>query len=289
MNVGMMLSQAPEDGSGGTWQEILDMARLAEDGGADSVWVCDHFIYLPADKPRIGLHEAWTLVSALAASTERVQIGTLVLASSFRPPALLARMAATADDIAGGRLILGIGSGWYEPEYRAFGYPFDHRVSRFEEAAEIVVRLLREPSVSFEGRWNRLEEAFILPTPAHQTPILIAAGRPRMMRITARFADAWQTAWFGLPNDDYAKEREAFQAACEAEGRDPATVELTVGVNVGARDAADKSLALEPAAIAEGLGTWAELGIAHVMLGVEPTTPAGYEVALEGIRRFRAG
>jgi alkanesulfonate monooxygenase SsuD/methylene tetrahydromethanopterin reductase-like flavin-dependent oxidoreductase (luciferase family) len=289
MKVGVMLSQAPEDGAGGTWQEIRAMAHLAEDGGADSVWVCDHFMYQPSDRPRIGYHEAWTLVSALAAATERVQIGTLVLATSFRPPGLLAKMAATADDVAAGRLILGIGCGWYELEYQAFGYPFDHRVGRFEEAAEIVVRLLRDGDVSFEGRWYTLDDAIVLPKPAHRTPILIAAGKPRMMQITARFADAWQTAWFGRPNDAYLDERRQFEDACQAEGRDPSTVELTVGVNCGASDDEAKSLRLDASAIADGLGEWAALGIGHVMLGVEPTTPAGYEIALEGVRRFRAG
>jgi alkanesulfonate monooxygenase SsuD/methylene tetrahydromethanopterin reductase-like flavin-dependent oxidoreductase (luciferase family) len=143
MKVGLCLAQAPQDGAGGTWREILGMARLAEDGGADSLWVSDHFLYRPKDGgDETGYHEAWSLVSAVAASTSRVQIGTLVLATSFRPPGITAKMAATADDVAGGRLILGLGCGWHEPEYLAFGYPFDHRVARFEEALEIIVRLL---------------------------------------------------------------------------------------------------------------------------------------------------
>ena len=255
-----MLPQAPEDGAGATWREIRAMARLAEDGGADSVWVCDHFLYRPGDGRQTGYHEAWTLVAALAAATERVEIGTLVLATSFRPPGLLAKMAATADDVAGGRLILGLGCGWHEPEYRAFGYPFDHRVGRFEEALEIITRLLREGSVSFAGRWHTLDDAIILPAPAHRTPMLVAAGRPRMLRATARLADAWQVAWFGRPDAKFATYRELLAVACEAEGRDPATLETTVGVDVGGDDPDDPHLELDPAAIADGLAEWAALG-----------------------------
>ena len=246
MKVGLCLSQSPEDGAGGTWQEILDMARLAEAGGADSIWLSDHFFHRPQGGGQTGYHEAWTLLSALAAATERVEIGTLVLATSFRSPGLLAKMAATADDVAGGRLILGLGCGWHEPEYRAFDFPFDHRVGRFEEALEIVDGLLREGSVTFSGRWYSLDDAIVLPAPAHRTPIMVAAGRPRMMRATARFADQWQTAWFGRPDANYRTELDAFRAACDAEGRDPATVELTVGVNAGGDDPDDPRLDARP-------------------------------------------
>jgi probable F420-dependent oxidoreductase len=287
MKVGLCLAQSPEDGAGGTWREIVEMARLAESGGADSIWVSDHFFYRPRDGGQTGYHEAWTLLSALAAATDRVEIGPLVLATSFRSPGLLAKMAATADDVAGGRLILGLGCGWHEPEYRAFGYPFDHRVGRFEEALEIVVRLLREGSVTFKGRWYELDDAIVLPAPARRMPIMVAAGRPRMMRATARFADQWQTAWFGRPDANYRAELDTFRASCDAVGRDPATVELTVGVNGGGDDPDDPRLALDPAAIADGLAEWAELGVGHVQVAVFPATPAGFETALEGIRRFR--
>ena len=113
-------------------------AQHAEAIGLDSVWVFDHFFYRPADGPTEGMHEAWTMVSAVAASTSRVEIGQLVMCASFRNPGLLAKMAATADAVSGGRLILGIGAGWHDPEYAAFGYPVDHRVDRFEEALRII-------------------------------------------------------------------------------------------------------------------------------------------------------
>jgi len=288
MKVGLCLAQAPQDGAGGTWREILGMARLAEDGGADSLWVSDHFLYRPKDGgDETGYHEAWSLVSAVAASTSRVQIGTLVLATSFRPPGITAKMAATADDVAGGRLILGLGCGWHEPEYQAFGYPFDHRVARFEEALEIIVRLLNGERVTFKGEWNDLEDAVVLPPPAHRTPILVASTRPRMMAATVRFADAWQTAWYGRPDGDWPKEHGDILAACEAAGRDPATLEVFVGLTAGAEDSNEPHLELDPAAIADGLAEWADLGVGHVQFGVFPTTPPAWETVLEGIRRFR--
>src|SRR5687767_8994111 len=143
MKIGLVLPQAPEDGMGGTWTEISSLARQAEAGGIDSLWACDHFLYRPPDEPEVGYHEALTLIGALAAMTERVELGTLVLATSFRPAGLTAKMAVTADEVSGGRLILGLGCGWHEPEYKAFGYPFDHRVGRFEEALRIIVPLVR--------------------------------------------------------------------------------------------------------------------------------------------------
>ena len=282
-----MLPQAPEDGAG-TWAEIRALADQAETGGADSLWVSDHFLYRPADGEQAGYHEAWSLVSAVAATTGRVQVGTLVLATSFRPPGILAKMAATTDDIAGGRLILGLGCGWHEPEYVAFGYPFDHRVDRFEEALEIIVRLLRDGSVTFAGRWHAVDDAIVLPQPAHRTPILVAARRPRMMGITARLADAWQTAWYGRPDAKFEAEHDGLRAACETEDRDPATLEIMVGITVGAVDPETRHIALDPSALADGLADWAALGVGHVQLGIEPTSPATYDTVLEGIRRFRS-
>ena len=137
MKIGLLLPQSASDGSGSTWTEIASLARQAEAGGIDSLWLIDHFFNRDdgvAVGDETGFHEPWTLLSALAAITTRVELGTLVLSTSFRPAGMLAKMAVTADDVAGGRLILGLGCGWHEPEYTAFGYPFDHRVGRFEEA-----------------------------------------------------------------------------------------------------------------------------------------------------------
>ena len=291
MKVGIVLAQAAEDGAGGSWKDIVGVARQAEDGGLDSLWLSDHFFYREDDAPigsETGYHEAWTLLSALAVATTRVEIGPLVLATSFRPPGLLAKMAATADDVAGGRLILGLGCGWHEPEYEAFGYPFDHRVGRFEEALRIIVPLIRGERVTVDGQWgSRVHEAAILPPPVRPTmPILVAAKGERMLSLTARHADAWQTAWFGAPDDRFRQRREDFLAACAAEGRDPATIEQTAGIEVA--EAGDGThLELDAGAIADGLAAWAAEGLDHVQIGMPMTTPATVEVVLEGLRRFR--
>jgi FMNH2-dependent dimethyl sulfone monooxygenase len=291
MRVGIVLAQAPEDGAGSTWSNILAIANRAEEGGVDSLWLSDHFFSRDDDVPvgsEIGYHEAWTILSALAATTSRVQLGTLVLATSFRPPGLLAKMAVTADEVSGGRLILGLGCGWFEPEYAAFGYPFDHRVGRFEEALRIIAPLVRGDRISVEGQWSQVREAAIRPAPIRpDLPILIAAKGERMLRLTARFADAWQTAWFARPDDRYRERHAALVEACAAEGRDPATLQVTVGVSV--EEAADGTAALphDANAIADALGAWRDAGVDHVQLGVWPLTPESLDVALEAIRVAR--
>jgi alkanesulfonate monooxygenase SsuD/methylene tetrahydromethanopterin reductase-like flavin-dependent oxidoreductase (luciferase family) len=292
VKVGLMLPQAPEDGDGATWDEIVALARLAEDRGADSLWVADHFLYRPGDGTEVGYHEAWTLLAALAAATSRVELGSLVLATSFRPAGLVAKMAATLNEVAGGRLILGLGCGWHEPEYDAFGYPFDHRVGRFEAALEVIVRLLRGERVTVEGEWVHLSDAVLLPaqrlTPP---PVLVAAKGERMLRLTARHAALWQTAWFGLPDERWRDRLRDFRAGCEAEARDPASIGMTVGVDVGSPPTGVGpacSLPLDVGAIADGLAAWAAEGVAHVQLGLADSTAASYATCLEAIASFRA-
>jgi probable F420-dependent oxidoreductase len=291
MRVGIVLAQAPEDGAGGTWSDILSIARRAEEGGVDSLWLSDHFFSRDDDAPvgsETGYHEAWTILSALAATTSRVQLGTLVLATSFRPPGLLAKMAVTADAISDGRLILGLGCGWHEPEYTAFGYPFDHRVGRFEEALRIIAPLVRGDRITVEGQWTQVRDAAIRPAPIRpDLPILIAAKGERMLRLTARFADAWQTAWFARPDDRYRERHAALVNACAAEGRDPATLQVTVGLSV--EESADGTSALphDAGAIEDALGAWREAGVHHVQLGIWPLTPGSLDVALQAIREAR--
>ncbi|HEY8632561.1 MAG TPA: LLM class flavin-dependent oxidoreductase [Candidatus Limnocylindrales bacterium] len=285
-----MLAQSGQDGSGATWAEIAGLAREAEDGGIDSLWLSDHFFHRAADTPvgsETGYHEAWTLLSALAVATTRVELGTLVLATSFRSPGLLAKMAATADEVAGGRLILGLGCGWHEPEYEAFGYPFDHRVGRFEEALRIIVPLIRGDRVTFDGQWSAVHQAAILPPARPTLPILVAATGERMLRLTARHADAWQTAWFGGPDERYRARRAAFLAACAAEGRNPATLDITVGIAVDEKPDPN-ALPYDAAAIADALAAWAAEGIDHLQLGLTSTTPATVEIVLDALGRHRS-
>lgn len=291
MKIGLMLPQSATDGDGGSWAEIAALARQAEDGGADSVWLSDHFFYRADDAPigsETGYLEPWTLLSALAAITTRVELGTLVLATSFRPAGLLAKMAATADEVAGGRLVLGLGCGWHEPEFEAFGYPFDHRVGRFEEALRIIVPLLRGERVTSGGTWQDVRDAAILPAPPRpDLPIHVAAKGERMMRLTAELADAWQTAWFGLPDDRYRGRRRDILAACEQVGRDPATLEVTVGVDVGEGSTAADASDLDADAIARAFEAWHGEGVGHLQVAIPTATGATFGVVLEAIRRFR--
>lgn len=272
----MILPAGESDGPSGTpaWPAIRSFAVAAEDRGLDSVWMFDHFLYRPDDGPVEGMHEAWTIVSAVAAVTERVRLGTLVLCSSFRPPGLVAKMAATADEVSGGRLILGLGAGWHDAEYDAFGYPKDHRVDRFEEALEIIGPLLRGDRVTFAGRYHEAREAVLLPPPARRIPILVAADAPRMLRLTARHADAWNTAWYGVPDDRLRGRLAALAEALEAEGRDPTSMTRTVGVSVRDPDAEptpdEPEFAGSIEDLARAIDGFEELGIDHLILVLRP-------------------
>ena len=286
MKVGLSLPQAAEYGDAGSWADIARLARLAEEGGADSLWVADHFLYRD-EKVESGIHEAFTLLTAAAAVTTRVEIGPLVAATSFRSPGMLAKVATALDFVSTGRLILGLGCGWHEPEYDAFGYPFDHRVGRFEEAVQAVRGLLDGERVSMTGTWTQLTDAVMVPRPARRPPIVIASEGPRMMSITARLADGWQCGWSGVPDADFRRELGSLEAACEAAGR---TDRIALFKGVDATDDEDDSphLPIDAAAIGDALAAWENEGIDHVQVRLYPATQATFEVALEGIRRHRA-
>ena len=147
--------QLPEVEREVRWPEILDMARATEDLGFDSIWVGEHLLYRYAGRPPRGPWEAWSLLAGLAAVTSRVELGPLVACTNFHNPAMLAKQAATIDEISGGRLVLGLGAGWNGTEFRAFGFPYDHRIDRFEEAFTIIRTLLREGAIDFEAGSTR--------------------------------------------------------------------------------------------------------------------------------------
>jgi alkanesulfonate monooxygenase SsuD/methylene tetrahydromethanopterin reductase-like flavin-dependent oxidoreductase (luciferase family) len=259
-----MLPLSTSDGPGRppTWAEMRATAAHAEAAGLDSVWIYDHFLSGPGSPPE-GIHEAWTVMSALAATTPRVELGQLVMCVSFRNPALLAKMAATADAISGGRLTLGLGAGWYDLEYAALGLPTGHRVARFDEAMQIITPLLRGERVTVTGRYHGADDAVLLPPPGRRVPILVAATRPRMLALTARFADAWNTAWYGDPDERLTAQLTAMAAACDAAGRDPATLRRTVGMDCELTDAGE---------LARRLDAYDRLGLDDVIVGFEPIT-----------------
>jgi alkanesulfonate monooxygenase SsuD/methylene tetrahydromethanopterin reductase-like flavin-dependent oxidoreductase (luciferase family) len=270
------------------WPQVREMARAAEEIGLDSIWVGDHLLYRDDGLPHRGPWEAWTTLAAIAAVTERVQIGPLVAATSFHNPAMLAKKAATVDEISGGRLILGLGAGWNEAEYRAYGFPFDHRVSRFEEAFTIVRTLLTEGRIDFHGTYFQLENCELLPRgPRHEhgegPPLLIGSIGERMLGITLPWVQAWNAwySWFGNGLEGYRPMRDAVDAACVAAGRDPAQVERTLALLVGFPGGMGRSigdlkapevtpLSSEPATLPATLRDFAAEGVGHVQLVLDP-------------------
>jgi alkanesulfonate monooxygenase SsuD/methylene tetrahydromethanopterin reductase-like flavin-dependent oxidoreductase (luciferase family) len=281
--------QLPEVEHVARWPEIREMARLAEAIGLDSVWVGDHHLYRDERGGR-GPWEAWTQLAAIAAVTDRIHLGPLVAATSFHLPGVLARLAHTVDEIAGGRLIVGLGAGWNEPEYRAFGFPFDERVARFEEAFTIVRTLLREGRIDHAGRFFTLEHAELLPVPGRPggPPLMVGSVGPRMLRITMPHVDAWNAwyAYFGNTPAGYRETRLLVDAACRDVGRDPAEVARTVAVLLKLHDGPSaRDFDREPAPplqgtpeqVADALRAFAREGVSEVQLVIDPITVEGID------------
>jgi alkanesulfonate monooxygenase SsuD/methylene tetrahydromethanopterin reductase-like flavin-dependent oxidoreductase (luciferase family) len=219
--------QLPEVEREVRWPEVAAIARAAEESKFDSVWVGDHLLYRGGGKPERGPWDAWTQLAALAVLTARVRLGPLVAATAFHESGVIARMAASIDEISGGRFVLGLGAGWNETEFRAFGFPFDHTVSRFEESFEIVRRLLGGERVTFKGEFHSVDDAVLLPPPRRRVPIMLGSNGARMLGIALPHVDAWNT-WFssyGNTVEGFANLRGDVDAACVRAGRDPA--ELT--------------------------------------------------------------
>jgi probable F420-dependent oxidoreductase len=274
--------QLPEIERRVDWAEYVAMARAAEVSGFDSIWIGDHLLYRDAGGPERGPWEAWTLLAALAASTERVELGPLVACAGFHPPGLIAKMAATIDEISGGRFVLGLGAGWNEPEFRSFGLAFDHRVARFEEAFAIVRGLLAGERVTLDGRYWRAEDAVLLPAPGRAPRLMIGSNGPRMLEAALPHVDAWNTWYEDFRNDAdrFAQLNDRISAAAEAVGRDPARLERSACVlivldrSAGERVPQPGTLALEgsPERLAAGLRELADAGADEVILIVSPIT-----------------
>lgn len=279
------------DGGIARWSTLSELAQATEAEGLDSVWLADHLLYQPPEGEAKGMHEAWTLMSALAAVTERVEIAPLVLCASFRNPGLVANMAATLDLVANGRLTLGVGAGWHDPEYEAFGFPTDRKVSRFEEWVEIVARLLHGEQVTFDGTYYSTKNAVLVPAPERKIPLLVASHQPRMHGLTAKWADSWNTAWYGLPDDRFRERVEGMDAALAAAGRDPADLERTVGIIMVDPDEPDEEdRAAYPGTteeIAAAIGEYERLGFAHAIMFPQPATVASVERVAEAVQLSR--
>jgi probable F420-dependent oxidoreductase len=293
--------QLPEVEREVRWVEYAAMARAAEEVGLDSVWVGDHYLYRGGDRrgedrPERGPWEAWSLLAALAAITERVTLGPLVASAAFHNPAVLAKKAATVDEISGGRLMLALGAGWNETEFRAFGIPFDHRASRFEEAFEIIRRLLAGERVTFQGRFHGVEDAILVPTPARRPRLMTGTEGDRLLRATLPHVDAWNT-WFddiGNAPDGFAERNHHISRIAEEVDRDPADVERSACVLVEV-DPASRERPVEPAyppvaleALPAHLRALAEAGADEAILVLSPITEASIRALAETVTSLRS-
>lgn len=268
------------DGTTPRWADILAMATTAEAIGLDAVWVSDHLGFGDPDGEWHGAWESWTLLSALAAATQRVRLGTYVTAAPLRNPALLAKMAETLDEVSGGRLILGLGAGWNEPEFAAFAVPFDHRFDRFEDALRIVTSMFRTGRADHDGAFAQARGARLRPRGPRPSgpPVMVGAAGPRMLRLTAELADEWN-AGMRTP-EELAPLLALLDAACATEGRDPVTLPRSAEVlvrtiaPVDGRPPEHRELRGTPEAIAAELHRYGDLGIAHLQVQLRPNTPA---------------
>ena len=257
--------------------ELAAIALAVEEVGFDSVWVGDHLLYRGDGRPERGPWDCWTTLAWLASVTRRVELGPLVACTAFHPPGILARQAAAVDELSGGRFVLGIGAGWNEEEFRAFGLPFDHHVSRFEEAFTIIRRLIAGERVTFHGTYHSVEDALLLPPPARRPKLMIGANKPRMLSIALPHVDAWNT-WFthyGNTADGFARHNAGISAAAERAGRNPAEIERSACVLVELEPAGERprDVAAVPAArLAEHLRALADAGADEAILVLDPIT-----------------
>jgi alkanesulfonate monooxygenase SsuD/methylene tetrahydromethanopterin reductase-like flavin-dependent oxidoreductase (luciferase family) len=276
------------------YRDMRELAVLAEHSGLDSIWVADHFFYEPPSGPTRGLWESWTILAALADATRRVELGPLVLCTPFRNPALIAWMANTIDEVSGGRFVLGLGAGWHEPEFKAFGFEFERRVSLFEDSLEIVVPLLREGRVDYDGLLAGAHGE-LRPRGPRQSgpPVLISASKPRMMGLTAKWADRYNTCWYGLPTDEFHADVANLRRACADRGRDASEIEVNVGLQVVGELTADSAgggaVSGSPEQIADALRAWREVGVAGSMRHMASATPQMVERVARGYDLLKAG
>ncbi len=312
MKIGVLMPiDEQKHGRTASYREIRDLAVATEAAGFDSVWVNDHLLYRQTDDGATrGIWEAWTVLAGLAEATSRVELGTIVLCGPFRNPAVLAKMADTLDEMSGGRVILGIGAGWHQPEFDAFGLPFDHLASRFEEGAEIITSLLRTGESTFDGTYYQTRDAVLKPHGPRTgkayrdggIELMISGNKPRMSRAVATYADSWNAAWLGRPGL-LADRRAALDEALAQVGKDPNAVETTVGLNIRFPDLErevygdatpstddldpDRVILGEPADIAAIFQEYDDLGVTHLQLMYSPPNQAGLERLAEALSIYR--
>ena len=279
------------------WPEYVAMARAAERVGFDSVWVGDHLLYRSDGRPERGPWEAWTTLAAIAAATERVELGPLVACAGFHAPAMLAKQAATVDEISGGRLVLALGAGWNEPEFRAFGFPFDRRASWFEESFEVIRRLVSGERVTMRGRYVEVDDAVLLPPPARRPRLMIGSTGRRVLTAALPHVDAWNTwfDWYGNSPEGFAARSAEIDEITSSVGRDPSEIERSACLLValdprsGERpvDPEAPPVAGTPARVAEAIRAMGDAGADEVILVLDPITEGSIEAVGEALGRRR--
>ena len=295
------------DGETPRWADVRAMAVEAEAIGFDAVWVSDHvgFGDPHVDGGWSGAWESWTLLTALAGVTTSVRLGTYVSAAPYRNPALLAKMAETLDEVSGGRVVLGLGAGWNEPEFAAYGFPWDRRFDRFEDGLRIVTSMLRTGRADHEGL-EAARGALVRPRGPRPggLPVMVGASGPRMLRLAAELADAWNA---GMRSPaELVPMLETLDAALQAVGRDPASIRRSAEAMVrpggdataSAADTAtapdalgngDHPLTGTPEAVAAGLRRYFDLGCDHVQVQLRPNSLEGVRAFAPVMEAFRAG
>ncbi|CAN5563528.1 hypothetical protein BH24ACT15_BH24ACT15_35970 [soil metagenome] len=279
-------------GATARWDELLALARRADDLGFDSLWLPDHVLFEAGGTTGIGVRECWSLLAGLAGATSRVELGPLVSSTAYRNPVMLASITDTVDEISGGRLVLGLGAGWVASEFHALGVPFDHRVDRFEEAIQIITGLLRERYVDFEGTHYSARECELRPLgPRPQGPPVMvgtATHGPRMLGLTAQYADAWNAGFRTTPGT-IQNAVDAVDAACRAIGRDPQSLGRSAALQINvaghgkpgdywvADARVGRALSGSSEELAAALRAYAAAGIDHVQVWLDPNTITGVE------------
>lgn len=279
LRVGVQLPEVERDVR---WPEYVAIARAAEEVGFDYLGLGDHLLYRGDGRPERGPWDAWTMLSGLATVTSRVRLGPLVACLGFHAPGIMARMAAAVDEISGGRLVLGVGAGWNRAEFRAFGLPYEARASRFEEAFEIVRRLLAGERVTSAGRHWRVEDAVLLPRPARRPWLMVGSTGARVLRAALPHVDSWNT-WYdhtGNTPEGFARANATVSSIAEESGRRAGEIERSVCVLVvldrraGERPVREGIVPLEGPMerIAAGLRELAEAGADEAILVLSPIT-----------------
>jgi alkanesulfonate monooxygenase SsuD/methylene tetrahydromethanopterin reductase-like flavin-dependent oxidoreductase (luciferase family) len=295
MRIGIQLPEVEREVP---WTEYAAMARATEEAGFDSIWLGDHLLYRDKGDPERGPWEVWTMLGALAAVTERVELGPLVACTAFHPPGLIAKMSATLAEVSGGRFVLGLGAGWNEPEFRSFGLPYDHRVSRFEEAFAIIRGLLAGERVTMPGKYFQAEDLVLLPRPARPPRLMVGSNGPRMLAATLPHVDAWNT-WFddyGNTPAGFAELNETISAAARDADRDPADIERSACVLVALDDATGERWwgeDVEPVTgsadqIATALRELHEAGADEIIVVADPITEGSVRWLGDVVARLRA-